>query len=135
MAAAAELRHERRGVNARVRLRGAARDLHASGMAVEQDRHAHPRAPGDLLDEAGDVLVARRRGFDVVLVRPGPDEPAFVLTHEPREREAPELERLEPLVPEYVVGDRLQVRAMLAELRRAVQRARIGARELERARI
>ena len=56
-----------------------------------------------------------------------------MLAHDAREGEPPQLQRLEALVAEDVVGDRLQIRARLAEPSRAIEHARVGARELERA--
>src|SRR5206468_9837427 len=88
---------------------------------------------GDLLDETGDVLVARLGPLDVAGADLRPDELAAMLAHDAREGEPPQLQRLEALVAEDVVGDRLQIRARLAEPSRAIERARVGARELERA--
>src|SRR5256885_1284190 len=75
-------------------LGGAARDLQAARLLVEEQRDAHAARARDLFDEPGDVLVASLGSLDVAGTNLGPDELAAVLADETGECEAPELERL-----------------------------------------
>src|SRR5207253_576213 len=108
-------------------------DLDAAPLLVEEERHAHAAGACDLLDQARDVLVAGFGPLDVAGADLRPDKLAALLADEPSEGEAPELQCLETLVAEDVVGDRLQIGAGFAKTGRALEGARIGARELERA--
>src|SRR5206468_2693586 len=130
--AAAKASHDRGRIDGRLPLRRAAGDFDAARLLVEKERDAHPTRTSYLLDEAGDVLVPRLRALDVARADLRPNELAALLAHQAGEGEAPELQGLEALVAEDVVRDRLQVGPRFAKSSRAVESARVGARELER---
>src|SRR5207237_8723212 len=100
-------------------------------LPVGDDRDTHAARPRDLLDDPGDVLVTRAGFVEIARADLGPDELPISLPDEPRKGEPPEAYRLEALVSEDVVRDRLQIGAGGAEPRGALERAGVGARELE----